>query len=375
MIYSKTNPFISKIKARHLLNQPGSTKETYHIELDLRGSNIDFHTGDSVAIIPENDPKTVKNILDLLEISGGETIFDTRNQKETTIEKFLIHNSNLHRISSSLIELAQKYRSHEIFTKLLLPDRKNELRDFISSHTLLSFLEKYKGPLPLQEFSQTISPLLPRFYSISSSLKMHPNEVHLTVALFTTNDKGEKRHGVASFFLCHLAKESVTPVQIYVHKSNGFTLPQDDNTPIIMIGPGTGIAPFRSFMQERWHRGARGKNWLFFGERNREFDFFYKDFWLDLEKKQFLQVHTAFSRDQKDKVYVQHEMYKEKKALWSWIQEGARIYVCGDANQMAKDVDGILCKIIHEEGKMSEEESKQFLKQLRMEKRYLLDVY
>jgi sulfite reductase (NADPH) flavoprotein alpha-component len=180
---------------------------------------------------------------------------------------------------------------------------------------------------------------------------------------------------VGSHFLCHQAAIESTPIPIYVQPSNHFTLPEDPATPIIMIGPGTGIAPFRAFLQERIASQAPGLNWLFFGERNQATDFYYADFWLELEKQGRLRLDLAFSRDQKEKIYVQHKLLEQKKSIWNWIEKGAMLYVCGDAEEMAKDVEWALKEIVQEEGKMIEEDARKFLKTMRAEKRYLLDVY
>jgi len=210
-------------------------------------------------------------------------------------------------------------------------------------------------------------PLLPRFYSIASSSKMHPEEIHLTVT--------RHEYGVSSRYLCHLAQPGVTELRCYVQPSRGFALPRDPNTPIIMIGPGTGIAPFRAFLQERLVHQAPGANWLFFGERNRATDFYYADFWRTLEAEGKLRLDLAFSRDQVEKEYVQSRLYQAKKELWGWIQRGCHLYVCGDRERMAKDVDAMLQRIIQEEGGLTPEEARLALRTLRREKRYLLDIY
>jgi sulfite reductase (NADPH) flavoprotein alpha-component len=200
---------------------------------------------------------------------------------------------------------------------------------------------------------------------------VYPHEIHLTVAFASFELGGQTYFGVGSHFLC--IQSALVP--FYVQPSNHFTLPEDPTRPIIMIGPGTGIAPFRAFIQERLAHHAEGRNWLFFGERNRATDFYYSDYWLELEKQGRIRIDTAFSRDQAEKIYVQHRLLERKKSIWEWIQDGAILYVCGDAEQMAKDVDAALQQIAREEGQMSDEEARKFLKTLRQEKRYLLDVY
>jgi sulfite reductase (NADPH) flavoprotein alpha-component len=215
---------------------------------------------------------------------------------------------------------------------------------------------------------------MPRFYSIASSPKVYADEIHLTVAYSSAHVDGHLIVGVGSHFLCEQAHIESTPIPLYIQPSNHFTLPTP-TTSIILIGPGTGIAPFRAFIQERLATQAEGHNWLFFGERNRATDFYYGDYWTALEAQGRLRLDTAFSRDQAEKIYVQHKMLENKKALWEWLQQGAHLYVCGDAERMAKDVDAALQQIVQEEGLLTEEEARKYLKTLRQEKRYLLDVY
>ena len=272
-----------QFKERFLLTGSASTKETYHIVLQVP-STLLHRPGDSLAIFPENDPKEC----------GAESL---------------------------QIDLSK-------------PGRR---------------------------------PLLPRFYSIASSSRMHPDEIHLTVT--------RHQHGVSSRYLCRLAQPGVTELRCYVQPSRGFALPGDHNTPIVMIGPGTGIAPFRAFLQERQIHRAPGDNWLFFGERNRATDFYYEEFWRALEAEGRLRLDLAFSRDQAEKEYVQNRLYGAKRELWEWIRRGCHLYVCGDRERMAKDVDAMLQRIIQEEGGLTPEEARQALRTLRREKRYLLDVY
>jgi sulfite reductase (NADPH) flavoprotein alpha-component len=215
-------------------------------------------------------------------------------------------------------------------------------------------------------------PLLPRFYSIASSHKVTPNEIHLTVALVKYEADGNLRHGVATNYLAHIAQMHTPSVPIYLQPNHGFTLPAKHETPIIMIGPGTGVAPFRGFLFERLACQAPGKNWLFFGECNKAHDFFYENDWIKFNN---LRLTTAFSRDQEHKVYVQHKMLEHARELYEWITSGAYLYVCGDAHRMAKDVEATLHQILQEQGKMDEAGAKAFVKQLRTDKRYLRDVY
>jgi sulfite reductase (NADPH) flavoprotein alpha-component len=213
-------------------------------------------------------------------------------------------------------------------------------------------------------------------YSIASSKKYVGDELHLTVARVRYTIDGREKRGICSHFLCDLAAENVPTVPVYLQQTRDFRLPIDDKVPIIMIGPGTGVAPFRAFMQERISKNAHsGKNWLFFGERNRATDFFYEEYWTELVSSGILRLDTAFSRDQQEKVYVQNRMWDAKEEFWKWLQDGAIIYVCGDASHMAKDVDLCLHKIVESEGKLDATGARDYVKVLRHEKRYIRDVY
>ncbi len=321
---NKANPFPAKIILREPLSKAGSTKETHHVVLDLKGSGMHFKVGDSIGVYAQNDPESVQNALQFLKASGDEMITDSRSGAILPLKDFLTHKVNLARLTPDLTQYA---------------------------------------------------PLLPRFYSVASSLKTHPDEVHLTVVVSTYEDNGAVRYGVASHFLCHLAEPNKTLIPCFVLSTPHFTLPHNDQIPIIMIGPGTGVAPFRAFVQERLARAASGKNWLFFGERNRSTDFFYEEFWSSVVDKGSLRLDLAFSRDQADKLYVQHKMLEAGLELWGWIQEGAHFYVCGDADPMAKEVEAAFLHIAQAHGGLSDVQAREYLKTLRKEKRYLIDVY
>jgi len=355
-MYSRTHPFVARIKERALLTGPNSTKKTYHIALDISGSDLSFKVGDSIGTLPMNDPLIVDQILHKLQASGCEEIFDSRSQRTYSFREFLLHKANINKVNAA-------------FLKLLNLEKTSE------THTLLELLNLHKAALSPSEVCKPLMPLMPRFYSIASSPKVFPDEIHLTVAHLSYLSNGQMHFGVGSHFLCDMAAIESTPVPIYVQPSNHFTIPADPDASIILIGPGTGIAPFRAFMQERLATQAMGRNWIFFGERNRSSDFYYSDFWLELESQGRIRLDLAFSRDQAEKVYVQHKMLEQKKSLWNWISQGSYLYVCGDAEKMAKDVDAALQQIAQEEGSMNEEGARKFIKALRLEKRYLLDVY
>lgn len=353
--YNRSNPFSSRILDRALLTSSGSTKKTYHLSLDLAGSGISYNPGDSVAILPENDPADVESFLTVLRWTGEEEIFDPRSQTHLSLYNYLLHRANLQKPSPALLRLLT-----------LAPEEKTPL-ELLSDRTEIA--------LSLHEIPTLLLPLLPRFYSIASSQHLFPSELHMTIASVSYLANGRIRHGVGTHFLCERALVETTPISLYIQPSHGFALPTDPNSSIILVGPGTGVAPYRAFLQERLYKNTPGRNWLFFGERHREHDFYYADFWLELEKQKRLRLDLAFSRDGEEKVYVQHKMWEHRKDLWAWIEDGAYFYVCGDAKEMAKDVETMLQKIAAIEGGLSEEEARRKIKSLRVEKRYLADVY
>ncbi len=378
--YNKLNPFFGKIIERRLLSNQESSRSTYHLSVDLTGSDITYQVGDAIGILPENDPLIVNRILRALKATGDEMIIDHRSNAPFPLEKYLLRKVNLNRITSALIKLLYQIETAPVKKKelenLLSDDNKAMRLDYLSTNHLVDLLEQHKHlTVPLQPLLQQLPPLLPRLYSIASAQCCTENEAHLLIATLSYEIHGDKRTGVGSHFLCENAEINTTPIPLYYHPSPGFTLPEDPKRPIIMIGPGTGVAPFRGFLQERVHTKAPGENWLFFGERSRATDFYYEDELLEYEKENHLRLDLAFSRDQEKKIYVQDKMRENQTDLWQWIGKGAYIYVCGDRKRMAKDVNLTLHEIAEKEGKMSPDEAKAFIKDLRQQKRYLMDVY
>lgn len=376
----RKNPAIVKIKERYALTQSDSTKHVYHISLDLRNVSLKFKVGDSIGISPQNDPDYVESLITAMHANGEEKIVDPRSGQTLSLRYFLNHKANLTRLTSSFLKLYQQYASSltqkDALQHLLLPENKPQLTQYLQHHEVFDLLHYYQNiDVPLQELCTQFSPLLPRFYSVASSPFATPDEVHLTVALTVYMHRDQPRYGVTSHFLCHLAHENHTDIPIYVQSAPHFTLPEDDSVEMIMVGPGTGIAPFRAFLQERLYRKAIGKNWLFFGDRHQRSNYYYREFWEELSNRGLLKLNVSFSRDQEHKIYVQHMMYAHAKELFGKLETGAHFYVCGDAQRMAKDVDAMLHTIIQEQGCMTSEATKAYVKSLRMQKRYLLDVY
>ena len=369
--FNSLHPYASRIKDRFLLNGASPTKKTYHLAITIDPSSFLFHPGDSIGILVQNDPQEVDAILKHIGKTGQEEILHPKLHTPVSLWDYLLRTANLSRANSAFLK--QLIGSEN---ELFLPENKEKLTSFLHTHSVLDLLHHKHKPHFGDHFDPLkLMPLLPRFYSIANSPLMFPGEIHLAVAYLSYIARGQIRKGVASHFLCDLAQVGTTPIPIYLQPTLHFRLPQDPDASIILVGPGTGIAPFRAFLQERLATKASGRNWLFFGERNRAFDFYYQDFWLALEKEGRLRLDLAFSRDAQEKVYVQHRLYEQRKSIWSWLQEGAYFYVCGDAENMAKEVESTMLRIFREEGGHKEDEARAYLRELRQAKRYLTDVY
>lgn len=353
--YHKLNPFPGKITNRYLLNKQGSTKKTYHVSLDITGSNLSFNPGDTVGIFPSNPTSEVSAIINHLNLSPYCEVFIKKYNQHIDVQTAFTQYLNLAKVSKKLCDYLQitPAPTYDLLQALQLTNR----QDF-----------------ELQELIDLLAPLLPRFYSIASSPLENKNQIDLVVVTFEYEHGGRLYQGLGSSFLCETTTPYESSIPLYVQPNPNFILPDHSND-MIMIGPGTGVAPFRGFMQHRKKSLASGKNWLFFGERNSATDYYYQDFWEDLSNEGILRVNTAFSRDSQTKRYVQHEMLDHARELYNWIQEGANIYICGDAKVMAKDVTETLLIIFQEQGKFSFDQAKEFLRSLRKEKRLLQDVY
>jgi sulfite reductase (NADPH) flavoprotein alpha-component len=358
-MYDRHHPFAASIVSRHCISGTEATRETWHFVLDISGSGIQYQPGDSIGIFPHNDTEKVEAILRHLGCSGDEVVGHTH------LRDYLLKKVNFTTPTKKLLTAL----SHPI-----LEAGDEALKHYVETHDVEETLRGTR--LPYEVFIAQMSPLLPRFYSIASSQPVVGDEIHLTVARLFYHVNGKERRGICSHFLCDQARLHEKEISIFLQPTKDFRLPADNTAPIIMIGPGTGVAPFRAFMQERVHRGANPKtSWLFFGERHQKSDFFYEEYWKQLSDNQLLKIDTAFSRDQAHKVYVQDRMWEKKEELWQWLQSGATLYVCGDASHMAKDVEAMLLKIAEAEGKMSFDQARQYIKELRLSKRYLRDVY
>lgn len=379
--YSKQHPFLASIKERYFLSKPGSKKNTQHLVLDLRGSGIHYEVGDSIGVFPQHDPELVGKTLQALKANGKEIIQNKQTGELISLVDYLTSKGNITDISPKLFrEVAARQpdsdKKHAL-EELRQESNREACKAYLQKHEVWDFLlaNEEVSFIP-QEFADLLMPLLPRFYSISSSQRYVGEEVHLTVAPLEYESNGHKRRGVCTHYLCELVELHASVVPIFVQRSHGFNLPQDPLVPLVMIGPGTGVAPFRAFMQERLlHHQSKGKHWLFFGEWNQDYDFFYEKDWLEFSNYGHLRLELAFSRDQEYKVYVQHRMWEKGGELFQWLEEGSYLYVCGDAQRMAKDVEVMLHHIVQEFGKKEAQAAKEYIKHLRQQKRYLRDVY
>lgn len=379
-IYSKANPFLAKIKERYHLTRPGSKKNTQHVVLDIAGSGLTYHVGDSVGIFPQNPQALVLKTLRAMGASGTEIVKDKHTGEEYSLHTFLTNKANITDLSKKLLTIISQnqtdLKKKAALETLLAEGSQDLLKAYLESHELWDALEENpEVKFSLQDLCHLLMPLLPRLYSISSSMSVVGEEIHLTIGVLKYNTNGYQRVGVCTNFLCEVAPLNEAVVPIYIQAHHGFTLPANSESPMIMIGPGTGVAPFRAFMQERMAYQAPGKNWLFFGECNRATDFFYEDYWTSLQDEGKLRLDVAFSRDQEEKIYVQHRMREQGAELYRWLMEGSYLYVCGDASRMAKDVEATLHEIICTHGKKDNLEAREIIKKLRAEKRYLRDVY
>lgn len=374
--YSRTNPFNAEVLENINLNGRGSNKETRHVEISLEGSGLTYKPGDSVGIFPTNNSDLVDEIIRLGSWSEEETVEINSQGERRALRIALLNHLEITVVTKPLLEKLSNYSKSEELKRILNKENADELRAYVDGRDLYDALTDF-GPVEAseQQLVGILRKLPARLYSIASSLEANPEEVHLTIGVVRYEAHGRDRQGVCSF-QCAENLEPGDALPIYIHKNDNFRLPSNPETSIIMIGPGTGIAPFRSFIEERSETGAEGKSWLFFGDQHYVTDFYYQTEWQNYVKDGTLtRLDVAFSRDTDEKVYVQHRMKQASQELYQWIEQGAVIYVCGDEQNMAKDVHATLLEILQQEGGKSLEEAERFITQLVQEKRYQRDVY
>jgi sulfite reductase (NADPH) flavoprotein alpha-component len=372
--YSRSNPFPARLLMNRKLNAPGSGKDVRHFEISLEGSGLTYEVGDALGVVPQNEPVLVSALLAALGATGQEPM-PGKAEKAGSLREALTSHFEITRIPRPLLEMLAARTGDDLLRKVSAADANGELTKFLWGRQIIDLLLAH----PTVRFSPTefvalLRKLQPRLYSISSSPKIHPGEVHLTVSAVRYESLGRARTGVCSTFLAdRVGAEAHVPV--FVHENNAFR-PPAPHVPLIMVGPGTGIAPFRAFLEERRALGAKGKSWLFFGDQKSSTDFLYRNEIEAFQKDGFLtRLDLAWSRDQAEKIYVQDRMLEKASELLAWLEEGAALYVCGDANRMAKDVDSALHEIIARAGGKSAEQAAEYIRHLKATRRYQRDVY
>jgi sulfite reductase (NADPH) flavoprotein alpha-component len=373
--YGLANPFRAPLLKSESLNRPGSAKDVRMVAFSLKGSGLSYEVGDALGVIPENDPELVEAIIEAMGARGDECV-PIPGGGSIHLYEALTDHYVITKVGDDFAALMAAHATIESEAATLRTLIEDDAEGIPAHWDVLDVLEQFPSARPpLTEMVGALSSLQPRLYSISSSLKAFPDEVHLTVGVVRYEQGGRSRRGVASNFLA----ETLRPrrkASVFVHSSPGFRLPADGDAPVVMIGPGTGVAPFRAFLQERAASGAKGRNWLFFGDQQSETDFLYRD---EIEAYRtdglLTRLDLAFSRDQAEKVYVQHRMLESADELWSWLEDGAHVYVCGDPRRMALDVDFALREIVAEKGRMSADAAKDYLKTMSQTGRYQRDVY
>lgn len=372
--YSKSNPYEAEVLENINLNGEGSNKETRHVELLLDNFGEDFEPGDCIVVLPQNDPAIVELLISTLGWDYEDQVLINDDGDTLNLEEALSSYFEITKLTKPLLENAAVLFDNDDLKERV--QDKEWIQNYIDGRDLIDLLNDFDTTeLQPENLFQLLRKLPPREYSISSSYKAIPDEVHITVGAVRYQSHGRNRKGVCSVEFAERLQPGDT-VPIYLKRNPNFKFPQDSDIPVIMIGPGTGIAPFRSYMQEREELGLKGNTWLFFGEQHFETDFLYQEDWQEwLDKGYLTQLDVAFSRDTEHKVYVQHRILENSEQFNEWIQNGAAIYICGDEKQMAKDVHQTIKEVLIKEQNLSETEAEDYLKQMKKENRYQRDVY
>jgi len=377
-VHNRANPYKARLTENYSLSGAGSNKDTRHIVVHLGDSGISYVAGDSLGVVPRNFPKTVDDLLPHLGIAPDATVEQPTGA--VNVRELLIGGYILNRVSKKFVKAVLE-RLPEGEKKTALGEivaNDEAFDDYVFTRDYTDVLIDYPVNFSAAEFLPLANKIAPRLYSIASSPNAHPGEVHLTVAVVKYHTHGREKMGIASGYLAHGQELGKNEMPVYIQPTKHFHMPSPD-APMIMVGPGTGIAPFRAFLEEREVSGAKGKNWLFFGDQKKASDFLYEKQFAELQAKGILtRFDTAFSRDQAEKIYVQNRMHENAAELWKWLkEEGAYFYVCGDAKRMAKDVHQMLITIAQEQGGLTPEAAKEYIEVTfaKTEKRYLKDVY
>jgi sulfite reductase (NADPH) flavoprotein alpha-component len=369
--FSKSNPFPAEVLVNQKITGGASSKDVRHIELSLEGSGLRYEPGDSLAVVAHNPPQLVRELLAELALDTDTTV--TVRDQDLDLGDALTAALEITVVSLGFLRNWAAVAGDVELTSMLQANDTLVLSNFINNHQVIDIVRSYSAAVGAQQFVDMLRYLSPRSYSISSSLDANPDEVHITVAAVRYEAFGREHWGAAS---THLARtEEGATVSVFIDRNSRFRLPQED-VPVIMIGPGTGIAPFRAFVEQRVEQGATGDNWLFFGDRNFNSDFLYQLEWQrHLKQGNLARLDVAFSRDQRQKIYVQDRIRENSEELYRWITRGAAIYVCGDAKQMANDVNDALIDVFVREAGLESDAAAERLKAMRSEGRYQRDVY
>lgn len=374
--YSRSNPFMAEVLESLNLNGRDSDRETRHLELSLEGSGLTYAPGDAVGVYPQNDPFLVEEIISFLKWDPKDNVVTGKAGETSSLRDALLHHYEITVLTKPLLEKAAAYSTNSKLTDLVKPEQKEALKAYLKGRDLLDLLRDFTPwTLCAGDIAALLRKLPPRLYSIASSLNSHPDEVHLTIRKVEYEAHGRERKGVCSVY----ASERLEPgdkLPIFIQQNPNFKLPVDPETPVIMVGPGTGVAPFRAFLEDREELGATGKSWLFYGDRHFVTDFLYQTDWQRMLNDGVLtKLDVAFSRDSEEKVYVQHRMLENGEELFKWLQDGAHVYVCGDEKHMAHDVQAALLTILEQYGDLSSEQAASYLSELQEQGRYQRDVY
>lgn len=374
-MFSRDKPVLAPLVEKRKLTHAASTKVTLHLAFSTAESGLAYEAGDAFGVIPHNDPNLVAEILQLLRFNGNEQVPNSKSGT-TTLHDALTHGLQITRLSRKIVQEYGKRGQCPRLLDLLASERQAALEEYIAGRGLVDLLVEFPGVLDDPADLVALLPrLTPRLYSISSSPAAHAGQLHATIAVVRYQSHNRERGGVCStLFADRTAVSELVP--IYIQPNKKFRLPADASAPMIMIGPGTGIAPFRGFLHERRALGHSGRNWLFFGERSSATDFLYRDELQGmLADGHLARLDTAFSRDQERKVYVQDRMLENSRQFWQWLEQGATVYVCGDASRMARDVHASLLKIVEKEGGMPADRAEEYVAALKEQHRYHRDVY
>lgn len=370
-IYNSNMPFYATVIKKVLLSKPGSDKEVYHFELSLKGSGFTYKPGDTISIFPNNPPTLVNEIITHLRVTPHtEVIID---KKPYDLELALRNKLEITVLTKAVLEKYQQISTSKVLENILSDAEK--LSKYLRGNDVLDMLIAFPCIISAQQLVNILRVLPARKYSIASAMEATPNEAHITVAAVRFEQNGREHYGACSTFVADRINAG-DKVPVLVNANRKFSLPEQPNRPLIMIGPGTGIAPFRGFMQYRKAKGIKNNTWLFFGDRHEKFDFLYADEWAQLKQDGYLEkLDTAFSRDTEQKTYVQHQLSAHGSTVWQWLEYGAHVYVCGDKKRMATDVHLTLLEIISKHGKMDINSARTYLNKMTEDKRYQKDVY